>query len=355
MNGTEFLRLMGEIDGGLIVNAKDVPAPHRSPAWRRMLIIAAAACLVVGALTAMIVITMRESPDAPPIDTETNETTDVPGTADTQVEEYFDHFSTLLIGGDFESSCGVSGNGEIVLGATTTHDTQAPREYVMERNGEHVVFSYVETCTEFLYQEKYHVYENREKRLKIRVNVYTEQVTFFTSYAPNPINPEHPVYTEQELYDVAYAFLCQRVSDPEAYQVTDRELFDGEEDGLSDELKVEFSRMVNGIATSDSIVLYVSNGQIGLYKMQNFGQMRNVTPLTTEQMSLIEEVVSSRVEKVYRDVDPKYSFSHKDTTYKLMRMSDGRMAIRCYPLIEVTNVDTGTTYEDALDMLIYLN
>lgn len=73
MKANEFLNLMGEIDDSLIVNAKNAPVSHRSPAWRRMLIIAAAACLVVSVLTAMIVITMREGPDVPPIDTETTE------------------------------------------------------------------------------------------------------------------------------------------------------------------------------------------------------------------------------------------------------------------------------------------
>ena len=56
MNAKDFLDLMGEIDGDLIVNAKEPVAPRRAPAWRKLTVIAAAACLLVGVLSALVLI-----------------------------------------------------------------------------------------------------------------------------------------------------------------------------------------------------------------------------------------------------------------------------------------------------------
>jgi len=38
-----------------------------------------------------------------------------------------------------------------------------------------------------------------------------------------------------------------------------------------------------------------------------------------------------------------------------MRMSDGRMAIRCYAVVQVVNSETETSVEDVVDMIAYLN
>ncbi|MBQ5361794.1 MAG: hypothetical protein IIU63_00460, partial [Clostridia bacterium] len=71
MKANEFLNLMGEIDDSLIVNAKNAPAPHRSPAWRKLTVIAAAACLLVGILSALVLIGMQQNVgDELPQDTE---------------------------------------------------------------------------------------------------------------------------------------------------------------------------------------------------------------------------------------------------------------------------------------------
>ena len=282
-------------------------------------------------------------------------TTDVTAeyVSESEVIQYFDDFSVLMVGGDIESACGVSGHGDIELGSSSQIDSAALEEQTISWNGEDVTLKYVETCSEYLYEETYHIYENREKRVRIRVNAFDGEITFFTTSSPIPVNPEHPVYTEQELYDVAYAFLCEKVSDPENYQVTERELF--VEDGLSDELKIVFSRMIDGIPTSDSITIYASNGQIGLYKMQSLGKMEHVTPLSAEQFSKIDSAVASKVEYLYQGIDSKYEFEHLETSYKILRMSDGRMAIRCYPIVEVTNSETETSFQDILDMLVYLN
>lgn len=284
-----------------------------------------------------------------------NATSGVTDPSETEAEElqYFDNFSALIVGGGIESACGVSCSGDIELTSSSWIDENASNEQTISWNGEDVVLSYVETCSEYLYQETYHVYENREKYVKIRVNAFNNQITFFTSYAPIPVNPEHPVYTEEELYDVAYSFLCEKVRDPENYRITKQELF--VEEGLSDELMLEFSRMIDGVPTSDSITVYASNGQIGLYKIQNLGQMAQVTPLTLEQLSKIESVVSSKVDHLYQNTDSKYEFTHLETAYKIIRMSDGRMAIRCYPVVEVVNSETDVSFEDVLDLLIYLN
>ncbi|MBQ7379621.1 MAG: hypothetical protein IJW70_12025 [Clostridia bacterium] len=273
--------------------------------------------------------------------------------SESEAIQYFDDFSVLVVGGDIESECGVSGHGEIELGASSWIDEQALKERTISWNGESVILSYVETCSEYLYQETYHVYENREKRVRIRVNTFNDEITFFTTSSPIPVNPEHPVYTEQELYEVAYAFLCDKVSDPENYQITDRELF--VEDGLSDELMIEFSRVVEGIPTSDSILVYASNGQVSFYKMQCLELMDKIPPLTAEQLSKIENAVIAKVEHLYQSIESKYEYTHLDTTYKILRMSDGRMAIRCYPVVEVVNSETETSVKDILDMIVYLN
>ncbi len=273
--------------------------------------------------------------------------------SESEVIQYFDDFSVLIVGGDIESACGVSGHGEIELGASSQKDEQAPTEHTISLNGESVLLSYVETCSEYLYQETYHVYESRENRVRIRVNAVTGELTFFTIASPIPVNPEHPVYTEQELYDVAYAFLCDKVNDPENYQVTDRELF--VEAGLSDELMIEFSRVIEGIPTADSILIYASNGQVSFYKMQCLGLMDQIPPLTAEQLSKIENAAAAKVENLYQNIASKYEYTHLDTTYKMMRMSDGRMAIRCYAVVQVVNSETETSVEDVLDMIAYLN
>ena len=57
---------------------------------------------------------------------------------------------------------------------------------------------------------------------------------------------------------------------------------------------------------------------------------------------------------LYQNIDSKYEFTHLETTYKIIRMSDGRMAIRCYPVVEVANSETDVSFEDILDLLIYL-
>ncbi len=72
MNAKDFLDLMGEIDGDLIVNAKQPVAPRRAPAWRKLTVIAAAACLLVGVLSALVLIGMQQNVgDELPMDTET--------------------------------------------------------------------------------------------------------------------------------------------------------------------------------------------------------------------------------------------------------------------------------------------
>ena len=71
MNAKDFLDLMGEIDGDLIVNAKQPVAPRRAPAWRKLTVIAAAACLLVGVLSALVLIGMQQNVgDELPQDTE---------------------------------------------------------------------------------------------------------------------------------------------------------------------------------------------------------------------------------------------------------------------------------------------
>ena len=343
MKANDFLHLLGEIDDDLIVNAKKAPALKRSPAWRKTLCIAAAACLMVGILTAMIWITMREIPPVPPIETDTDMITNQEITSDVQEETtvqdqiitdgaFLEYFSALQYGSAEASGLPSDHKNNFSYNEHDYQDESVNRTLKVNMRGTEYELTYEESSDGPLYYDTIHKYSDGVREQWFDENM-EKCVYYYNPYRPGDVD----ACSKEKQMEIAYAFLESQVTNPEQYQIT-------REDYISDTngLYIHFTRMNNGIATCDRVILRINKeGVITLFKLEHINEMSNVQPLPEEIIQSANIALENEVQSIYRQLAEQqdYEMTYKAEIEKLVRLDDGRLAFDCHVEAKVTTPD----------------
>lgn len=330
MKANEFLHLMGEIDDDLIVNAKKAPAPKRSPAWRKTLCIAAAACLIVGILTATILITMRESPKGPPVETDTNEvTTDsvqnetqdtTISSGDTTEPDITDHPGddaqidtpyTVLVIGPYDGG-GSTEDAKFVTKEYSHYvDGKISKEekVLVEEFGKKFEFCYKETYVESFSGLVTHTYV-ADNGVTVKFDKTKEKIVFFDiSYIYTQDNTL-PKLSEQECVQIAQTYLQNLTEYDDQYNCTDVYDYDGEKQG-GPRYIITFTRSIDCYKTYDRLVLCVTKtGDITCYNKSYFGCADGITLPSEQEYAQMQASAIKAMEKMYEG--RKYTYELRD-------------------------------------------
>ncbi len=345
MKANEFLNLMGEIDGDLIVNAKKVPAPRRSPAWRKMLIIAAAACLLVGVLTVMILISMREGPDVPPIGTNQESTSEKQEETTTQ--------DPVIVDGAFVESLSVwqYGSSE-ASGLPTDHknnfswndydyqDKSVIQNLKVNMQGTEYELTYKESSDGPLYRDTVHKYS--DGTVEQWFSAGSGKCIFFSDLRIKEYDDTKIVSLEKQ-QELAYEFLENQVINPEQFQIV-------REENISGILIVWFVRTNNSVETYERVFVWVDQiGEVCRYKLEHVNEMSNVQSIPDEIIQNAYAALENEVQSIYRQLTEKedYEMTYKAEIDKLVRLDDGRLAFDCHVNVKVKTPEGETLSEGA--------
>ncbi|MBQ2806799.1 MAG: hypothetical protein IJF08_07085 [Clostridia bacterium] len=329
MKANDFLHLLGEIDDDLIVNAKKAPAPKRSPAWRKTLCIAAAACLIVGILTATIWITMRESPKVPPVETDTDEVTtdsvqnetqdttissgdttepditDQPG-GDVQIETPY----TVLVIGPYDGSGKVDGTDYVIKENKTYTDSTVAQKYAMTTDdGQSLEFVYQKTNSESFSGLVIHTYK-AENGIEIKLNQNLDQIMFYNEKAVYKPDESKTQMTEQECLQIAQEYLMGLTEYADQYNTHLSYDYDGDKQG-GPCYGFRFTRLLGNYTTYDVLIVSVSKtGDITVYNQCNFGCADGITLPSEQEYTQMQASAIKAMEKMYEG--RKYTYELRD-------------------------------------------
>lgn len=330
MKAKEFLHLMGEIDDDLIVNAKKAPALKRSPAWRKTLCIAAAACLIVGILTATIWITMRESSPVPPIETDTdevttdsvqNETQDTTiSSGDTTEPDITDHPGddvqvdapyTVLMIGPYDGTGIAEGVEYIIKERNKYSDSSISKEEKVsaEEFGESFEFTYKETYEESFSGLIIHTYV-AGNGVTVKFDKTKENIVFYDiTYIYTP-KAEDPTLPEQDCLLIAQDYLASITEYADQYVCTSVYDYDGEKQGGPAYIFL-LTRFLDKYRTYDDITINVSKtGDITCYNKTSFGCADGITLPSEQEYAQMQASAIKAMEKMYEG--RKYTYELRD-------------------------------------------
>ena len=358
MNAKDFLDLMGEIDGDLIVNAKEPVAPRRAPAWRKLTVIAAAACLLVGVLSALVLIGMQQNVDDElPQDTESviespeedaqpeqGETVVEAETLEETLEETTTPTPNIAIGAFLENLNALQYGSSESVGLSVNHRQEislTSREYTDSSVAQMVTITISDQTYELLYQnsesgphynDAIHKYEAGS--IKQWFNAETGKCVFFMMPATKPEN-EEDACTKEEQLEIAKEFLNSQVDDPENYQITK------EEWTTSGVLFVYFNRKVSDIITSDNVRVSIDRaGIIRAYRMDHVGELRDVQHIPDELLQKVYNELDNEAKRIYGCLeDQGYTWTNENSIEGLSRLDDGSLALKCYVSATITAPD----------------
>ena len=353
MNAKDFLDLMGEIDGDLIVNAKEPVAPRRAPAWRKLTVIAAAACLLVGVLSALVLIGMQqnvgdelpmdteaviESPeeDAQPeqgetvVEAETLEETTTP-TSNIAIGAFLKTFSALQYGSSEASGLPSDHKNNFSYNEHDYQDESVNRTLQVNMQGTEYELTYEESSNGPLYRDTIHKYSDGVREQWI--NGATGECILF--YNPCKYDDQIEILPNDKQKEIALAFLKEKVANSEEFQVT-------RENHTSGILIIWFARMNNGIETYEKVSVWVDQtGYICRYKLEHIDEMSNVQPLPEEIIQSANIALENEVQSIYRQLAEQqdYEMTYKAEIEKLVRLDNGRLAFDCHVEAKVTTPD----------------
>ena len=353
MNAKDFLDLMGEIDGDLIVNAKQPVAPRRAPAWRKLTVIAAAACLLVGVLSALVLIGMQqndsddlpmdteaaiESPneDAQPeqgetvVEAETLEETTTP-TPNIAIGAFLKTFSALQYGASEASGLPSDHKNNFSYNEHDYQDESVNLTLKVNMQGTEYELTYEESSDGPLYHDTIHKYSDGVREQWINGDT-GECISF---YNPCKYDDKIEILPNDKQKEIALAFLKEKVANSEEFQVT-------RENHTSGILIIWFARMNNGIETYEKVSVWVDQtGYICRYKLEHIDEMSNVQPLPEEIIQSANIALENEVQSIYRQLAEQedYEMTYKAEIEKLVRLDDGRLAFDCHVEVKVTTPD----------------
>ena len=358
MNAKDFLDLMGEIDGDLIVNAKQPVAPRRAPAWRKLTVIAAAACLLVGILSALVLIGMQqnvgdelpmdteaviESPeeDAQPeqgetvVEAETLEETLAETTTPTPniaIGAFLENLNALQYGSSESVGLSVNHRQEISLTSREYKDSSVAQMVTITISDQTYELQYQNSESGPHYNDTIHKYEAGS--IEQWFNAETGKCVYFMMPATKPEN-EEDACTKEEQLKIAKEFLNSQVDDPENYQITK------EEWTTSGVLFVYFNRKVSDIITSDNVRVSIDRtGTIRAYRMDHVGEMRDVQQIPDELLQKVYNELDNEAKRIYGCLeDQGYTWTNENSIEGLSRLDDGSLALKCYVSATITAPD----------------
>lgn len=330
MNAKDFLDLMGEIDGDLIVNAKLPVAPRRAPAWRKLTVIAAAACLLVGVLSALVLIGMQENwGDTPPVDTESAtvsqaESSDINHGADSietptsfdttdqpEDDSQIDAPYTVLVIGPYD---GVGSTEDTKL-VTKEYDhyvdgkISKEEKILVEEFGNKFEFSYEETYVESFSGLVTHTYV-ADNGVTVKFEKTNEKIVFFDiSYVYTQDNTL-PKLSEQECVQIAQTYLQNLTENADQYNCTDVYDYDGKAQGGPCYI-ITFTRSIGCYKTYDRLILRVTKtGDITCYNKSYFGCADGITLPSEQEHAQMQASAIKAMEKMYEG--RKYTYELRD-------------------------------------------
>ena len=362
MNAKDFLDLMGEIDGDLIVNAKQPVAPRRAPAWRKLTVIAAAACLLVGVLSALVLIGMQqnvddelsqdteaviESPneDAKPeqgetvVEVETLEETMTP-TPNIAIGAFLETLSAWQYGASESSGLPTDHKNNFSYSEYDFQDKSVAGTITINVDGTECELIYQKSSKGPLYRDTVHKYS--DGTVEQWFSADSGKCIFFSDLRIKEYDDTKIVSLEKQ-QELAYEFLENQVINPEQFQIV-------REENISGILIVWFVRTNNSVETYERVFVWVDQtGEVCRYKLEHVNEMSNVQPIPDEIIQRAYVTLDNEVQSIYRLLveQQDYEMTYEAEIDRLVRLDDGRLALDCHVSVKVTPKEGETLSEGA--------
>ena len=206
-------------------------------------------------------------------------------------------------------------------------DPSAPETITIVYRGQEYSLSYSHSKTmAWKSMQACHEYTCKDvKGLMVSIDQVTGEIVRFDFFAPPEADAEE--LPMEQLEEIAYAFLAEKVSDPKAYR-----LETPKQDG--EEVSYTFVRYLGELPTSDRVeLLLTTRGDVIAYGLGYLGAMRNALPIPD---SLIQIVNNELGRFVSRDGECGIE--------RVILTPTGQLALDCY-------IDNG---DDGAHMLFYI-
>ncbi len=210
-----------------------------------------------------------------------------------------------------------SGQISVNVFANRYQDSSAPATITFEHQGEEYVLSYDHSETmAWRSMQAMHVYRSQEKRgMEVAIDQKTGECIEFSAGAP--VYSDEEILPNDQLEEIAYAFLAEKVRDPEEYRLI-------KTNELSGEVSFTFSRYVGEYPSADGITLSLNKqGWIQSYSLSFLGSMRQADEIPD---ALIQRVMNAM--RRYMEANDSCGIE------KVILTPDGCLALDCWVEIE---------------------
>ncbi len=210
-----------------------------------------------------------------------------------------------------------SGQISVDVFANRYQDSSAPATITFEHQGEEYVLSYDHSETmAWRSMQAMHVYRSQEKRgMEVAIDQKTGECIEFSAGAP--VYSDEEILPNDQLEEIAYAFLAEKVRDPEEYRLI-------KTNELSGEVSFTFSRYVGEYPSADGITLSLNKqGWIQSYSLSFLGSMRQADEIPD---ALIQRVMNAM--RRYMEANDSCGIE------KVILTPDGCLALDCWVEIE---------------------
>ena len=266
-------------------------------------------------------------------------------------------YSVYEVGG-FDNVSEADHSNEIVLKSQKYIKSNAVKQKTVEVNGKEWDVKYSESIKGYLYNNDRDRYENEsgDKSIIVEINNKTGRVDRFDFIDQKYLDEKGTAkkLTEEACLDIAKTYLNKYVKSSE-YKMVESNYLEGSFCGELYSFK--FVRVINGFNTSDSAHINVSSyGDVVSHYFTSLGEMKGAKAPTDDEMKIIEENVSKKLDSIYKNVLNKYDVSYETEDKVLIKTSDGRYALKYNIAVTLQpKNDEAVSFVEQTVLLIYLD
>ena len=265
---------------------------------------------------------------------------------------------TVFEVGGFDSDSEADHNNEIDLKSQKYIKSNAVKQKTVEVNGKEWDVKYSESIKGYLYNNDRDRYKNEsgDKMIIVEINNKTGRVDRFDFLDQKYLDQKGTAkkLTEEACLDIAKTYLNKYVKSSE-YKMVESNYLEGSFCGELYSFK--FVRVINGFNTSDSARIDVSSyGDVVSHYFTSLGEMKGAKAPTDDEMKIIEENVSKKLDSIYKNVLNKYDVSYDTEDKVLIRMADGRYALEFYVAVTLQSKnDEARPFVEPTKLIVYLD
>lgn len=160
--------------------------------------------------------------------------------------------------------------------------------------------------------------------------------------------------TMEQCQEIARTYLSE-YTDVEAYTLVSSTPF--YQSSTENSYCFVYVRLIDGMRTSDQASILVSDfGYVMTHQFRMLGDMGDAPIPSAEELAIIDEQVSTKIEEIYSPIKDRHSYSYTIGTddRTMLRMADGSYAMKYQVEVQLNaNDEDGSTVFDCTALLVY--